>query len=323
LGRGRGGTTSGRRAGAAALASCALLSTGCGRAVPAAASALGERALEARALTIVSGDTRLPVAGAEVVVGGQRWTTDEAGHVPVPANALGAVDVAADGFLSRQTRLGAQPLTLWPVGPGREADYVRAIIYRSSAAGGTAGHGAEQPLQRVAAGRVVLMPSRAVVRDGEAMAALRRAIAEINDATGGRVAFSLGGSTFGAAVFATEVDARLPWVAATYKRLEGQTIVGGRVVMSSLPAARSARFLAHELGHTLGLQHSAAPSDLMYFEARAGGPSTFTAAERLTMRLLLQRRPGNHYPDNDRDDRMDGLTVSEAVVVEPSPTLRP
>ena len=163
------------------------------------------------------------MAGAEVATGGERWTTDDSGQVPLPASAAGGVDVAADGFLSRQTRLGPCRLTLWPIGPGHGPDYVRAIIYRSSAAGGAAGHGAEQPLQRVSAARVVVVPSRAVVRDASAMAALRAAIAEVNDATGGEVIFTLGGSAFGAAIFAVEIDTRLPWLAATYKRLEGQT----------------------------------------------------------------------------------------------------
>jgi hypothetical protein len=302
------------------VASLCAAVVGCGQPAPNGPSALANRASDGRHLTVVSGATGLPVSGAEVALDGRRWTTDEAGQVSLEAAASGGVDVAAEGFLSRQTRLGADRLTLWPIGPGRGADYVRAIIYRSSAAGGSAGHGAEQPLQRVAAARVAVVPSRAILRDAAAMAACRHAIEEINEATEGHVVFGLGASPFGAAVFGVDVDPSLPWLAATYKRLEGQTIVGGRIALSSLSAARSARFLAHELGHALGLQHSAAPSDLMFFEARAGGATSFTDAERLTIRLLLQRRPGNHYPDNDRDEAAPGGAAAEAVVVEPAGT---
>ena len=54
----------------------------------------------------------------------------------------------------------------------------------------------------------------------------------------------------------------------------------------------------------------------MFFEARDDGATSFTPAERLTVRLLLQRRPGNHYPDNDRDDDAPGVAAGESVVVE-------
>jgi hypothetical protein len=244
--------------------------------------------------------------------------------VALPQDTAGSVDIVADGFLGRQTRLGPARLTLWPVGPGRGPDYVRAIIYLSSAAGGAAGHGPDQPLQRVAASRVVVMPSSELARDVEAMSAHRAAVAAINDATGGVVSFSLGGSRAGAAAFGTAVDAALPWLAAAYKDLDGSAIVGGRLAFGSLAAARDARVVAHELGHALGLQHSAAAADLMYFEARADGASSFTEAERLTIRLLLQRRPGNRYPDNDREGAgaaggEERVALSSCRAARPSP----
>jgi hypothetical protein len=292
----------------------AALAAGCSHSDPAGPSVLTKRAFDARYVTVVSGDTDLPVVGAQVSVGGKRWTTDDAGHVPLPVEAAGSVHIAAEGFLSRQTRLGQGRLTLWPVGPGRGPEYVRAIIYRSSAAGGAARRDVDQPLQRVEAARVVVLPSRAIVGDAEAMAAHRLAIAEINGATEGRVAFSLGGSTAGAVLFAVDIDPRLAWLAATYKRLQGHAIVGGHIAVASRSAARDARFLAHELGHALGLQHSAAPTDLMYFEALEGGATSFTPAERVTIRLLLQRASGNHYPDNDRGEMMAGLTAVDTAV---------
>lgn len=259
----------------------------------------------------MSGETGLPVAGAEVVIGAARWRTDAAGRVPVAPGASAAVDVVAEGFLSRQTRLHSERLTLWPVGPGHDAEYVRAIIYRSSAAGRSAAAGPDEPLQRLGRSRVALVPSRELTRDVEAMAALREAVDRVNGATGGVVTFAVGGPTSGAAVFALELDPGLRWIAAAYKDLSGSAITGGRIAFSTLAAARGPRFVAHELGHVLGLQHSASPADLMYFEAREGGAATFTPAERLTIRLLLQRAPGNRYPDNDRD--ADGARVATAM----------
>jgi hypothetical protein len=289
----------------------AALAAACGRDLPTTAA---PTAGDGRYLTIVSGDTGEPVAAAQVSVAGRTLTSDAEGRVALPSEAGGSVDVQAAGYLSRQTRLGSERITLWPIAPGRGPDYVRAIVYRSSAAGGVGGLGAEQALQRVEAARVVVSPSRAIVRDVEAMAALRQAVAQINDATEGRVEFSLGGSPAGAAVFSVEVDTGLPWIAATYKRLEGATIAGGRIVLGSLANARSSRFLAHELGHALGLQHSAAPADLMFFEAREGGAVSFSGAERLTIRLLLQRHAGNHYPDNDRDAAVPTAAAYDVAV---------
>lgn len=49
---------------------------------------------------------------------------------------------------------------------------------------------------------------------------------------------------------------------------------------------------------------------------RDGGASTFTEAERLTIRLLLQRPPGNQYPDNDCEDGGAGQSTSVAALVQ-------
>jgi hypothetical protein len=221
------------------------------------------------------------------------------------------VDVVAEGFLSRQTRLGPERLTLWPIGPGHDAEYVRAIIYRSSAAGRSASAGPEQPLQRLATGRAVLVPAREIARDVEALAALREAAGLLNEATGAPT-FHVGGTTAGAAVVTVELDTSLRWIAAAYREVTGGAIVGARIALGSLANARRVKIVAHELGHVLGLQHSTSRSDLMYFEARDDGAVTFTAAERLTVRLLLQRVPGNRYPDNDREANPGIATTSVA-----------
>jgi hypothetical protein len=38
---------------------------------------------------------------------------------------------------------------------------------------------------------------------------------------------------------------------------------------------------------------------MMYYTAHLTSPEVFTANERLTIKLLLQRAPGNQFPDRD------------------------
>ena len=60
--------------------------------------------------------------------------------------------------------------------------------------------------------------------------------------------------------------------------------------------ALSRRVTLHELGHTFGLRHSKDEDDLM---CPGSAPRAFNPKEKLLMRLMLQRRPGNIFPDTD------------------------
>jgi hypothetical protein len=63
---------------------------------------------------------------------------------------------------------------------------------------------------------------------------------------------------------------------------------------------RSLGTVAHELGHTFGLRHSYDPTDLMASYYHSWRETTPPRRERLEMALLLERRPGSVWPDDDR-----------------------
>lgn len=77
-------------------------------------------------------------------------------------------------------------------------------------------------------------------------------------------------------------------------------VSGGRIVYCSLASARAMSTVVHELGHTFGLRHSPARTDLMYCTTDRT-TSQFSPRESLLMNLMLQRLSRNRYPDDDRD----------------------
>jgi hypothetical protein len=272
----------------------------------ACSSAHGERSTLLQAgipLLLVSGDDDQPVAGASVRIAGRRFVSDASGRVDLEPALDGNVDVEAAHFLTRETALPqGRTLTLWPTGPAYPEDYVRHLLYKEAASTrAEPSLSADAPLRRVMAPTVQVVPDEALWDDRPARAAHERAVALLNEATGGHVRFELRPSARSGVVFRASVDGTATAAGAlTYRDLSRNEITGGRIVYADLGAARSERFAAHELGHALGLQHSTRPWDLMYFSAPQAAAASFSEQERRSIRLLLQRRAGNRYPDNDR-----------------------
>jgi len=76
----------------------------------------------------------------------------------------------------------------------------------------------------------------------------------------------------------------------------GPEITGGAIYYGNLRVARVGAIVIHELGHHLGLNHSTEMTDVM---GPPGSAANFSARERLLISLMLQRRAGNRFPDDD------------------------
>jgi hypothetical protein len=88
-------------------------------------------------------------------------------------------------------------------------------------------------------------------------------------------------------------------LALTSIRLRAGEIYAGRIVFCTPAAARDGTVI-HEVGHTFGLGHSPDADEVMHAFKLLRQPDAFGAREALVMRLMLQRRGGNRFPDNDR-----------------------
>jgi hypothetical protein len=71
--------------------------------------------------------------------------------------------------------------------------------------------------------------------------------------------------------------------------------------------------MTHELVHTFGLRHSADPRDLMHGMFRPSRSTAPTPREELAMSLLLQRRPGTAWPDDDRGTKASSRRLEVIV----------
>ena len=272
-------------------------------------------------LSLRSGETDQPVAGASISLSGQSpggtfsraFTSDAAGQFTLDRTVLLSppplLEVTVAGFVVRSTFLRADEttLSLWPASSatGLDEEFSSTIGYSSSACPAV---NTGLALLRRAGGSVetVHVTFGSSIQDNAAQAAHQLAITRLNAALGGALRYEFNATATDGMSFVVEVDPNHatctagsePLRAATELMSSNLTVVGGRLVYCSVNAARSAVLVLHELGHTLGLYHSSSTSDVMF--CSSGRPAQFSSRERLVMRLARQRRPGNRWPDNDR-----------------------
>jgi len=265
------------------------------------------------AVSVVSGADSGPVAGARVILAGREYSTDGAGQV-VLADAVdygSLVDVVAPGFLARQTSLrkgGSSRFVLWPqtTSSGVDEAFTTHIVYtwgsREPPEPGST------PLDRLldGASEAFVWMSDEIQADGGASQRHEEAVAEINSWLGGRIRYSLAVSRpTGVLFFEARVDTEDTFCAEGIRayfdgrRNSRGEITGGEIVYCWLEVARASTVI-HELGHSVGLQHSNSTNELMGRYYSRHRREQFSEREGLVMNLLFERPAGNRFPDTDR-----------------------
>ena len=101
--------------------------------------------------------------------------------------------------------------------------------------------------------------------------------------------------------------------AFTSIRLRGNGEIASAKIVFCNEAATRDTTVVHEVGHTFGMGHSPDAREIMHAFKMGGQPDGFGARESLVMRLMLQRRGGNRYPDDDRN--VTAAREREVVIV--------
>lgn len=257
-------------------------------------------------LNLVSGETLTPVAGARVTVAGEAYTSDSSGRVFLQA-ASSDLDIEASDYLERRTLLSGDRFTLWPRSSptGLDEEGTARLVYGCDAPGCPGGGG---PLVRLPRGAAVLVASPELLRDARAMEALEEGARLLTAATHGEVAVDVAaGPRAGAVPVFVKVDRRDAVIlaqgagAVTRREVSARSeIVRATVTFRSRELARRLPLVLHELGHVYGLSHSGRIGDIMWPGPEIYLRHDFSARERLTVALMLQRSPGNRLPDDDR-----------------------
>lgn len=195
--------------------------------------------------------------------------------------SLGArISVHASGYLPREQRFDGSPVMLWP---GDEA-YVMALVYGPPFNLGR--------MVRWTSGFTMAMAAA----DAAAQAVLEQAAAEASRATGLAVIAGPAGAV------TVSVDPASPDLAgnacSTVLRLQGDAIVGARIVCESRAAMLDGNRLLHEVGHALGLGHVSDPASLMDTARADRATRAFSAREAVSLGMMYRhRQPGNLPPD--------------------------
>lgn len=307
-------------AGGALVAALAWLGGCGGSSSPSAATATATPDPSALAagttFSVVSGENGQAVGDAKVVIAGRPYEADASGQVTLGDRApFGSLlDLTAPGFLDRQSlirRNASSRLVLWPrrTASGIDENYTMVLVYTSGTSDPSPP--GSSPLRRLRLGttQAFVVPSPEIQQDGRAGAAHEQAVSSVNAAAAGRVVYAVvasrpqTGIAFDARVDPNDSLCASDRLVLAFTSLSVQSgeIVGGQVVYCRLEVARTST-VTHELGHTFGLRHSPDERDLMSAISQPGFVRTeFSGAEALIMALMMERRGGNRFPDNDRD----------------------
>ena len=204
---------------------------------------------------------------------------------------------------------------LWPLrsSTGLDERFTQRLVYTSTEEGAPL---AKESLERPE-GPVYLVPSPDLKDDAAALAEMKYAAAMVREATDGQLPFSVtttppsNGIRFD--IRLNPSDKGCEGALAYCRRwTRGGSITGGQIAFCGESSLYTLT-MTHEVGHAFGLQHSPDQSDMMGVPYTRLRSSDFTAREQLAMRLMLQRPPGNRYPDTDRAPSPAALR-SETVV---------
>lgn len=281
-------------------------------------------------LTIVSGEAGAPIAGATVTVVDRSYTTNQFGEVGLPESpdTGSLLAIAAAGYLNRQTLLRSaseRQFSLWPQtsATGLTEQLTQELVYTvpGNGPGGVGSPLGGAPLQRVDPGvtqMVVSAPSVTLAPSG--IEAIKTAIRNLNDATGGQIVF-----TSSPVSGAGQIEIIVGTPSGPPRTLNSSGyITGGRIFLRDgtclttncnlavpLPVGVTfVRTLVHAMGGLLGLNATSSDSVMNGGCSSSSLSSctpvnpygeTFKPAEKLIIRLMFQRRIGNRFPDNDRN----------------------
>jgi hypothetical protein len=285
---------------------------------PSAATATAADAAET-VLVILSGETGQPVPGATVVVAGRTYQTDDSGIVVSPPARKGDnIDVVAEGYLDRQTLYRSSTgtrIALWPrTSPiGLTPEVSQRLVYTGFGEEAVPG---ELALARPPEGATIYIWVEPDMNDVRVARVVDDAVAAMREAVEGRVAFEVASIVPRAGVVwhvvidpdATSSD----FIAITRRSYDGDEIVGAQLAFRTLAdLTDDGRLMTHMMGYAFGLESSDDPNDRMakWWER---DPPGFSPKEALVMRLMLQRKAGNRWPDNDRSLGASALRAPSA-----------
>ena len=228
--------------------------------------------------------------------------------------AVSEIDIEAPGYLERQTQLSADRLTLWPrrSPTGLDEEATGRIVY-GCGPGGCLDR--LQPLVRLVHGTAFVFPSRELQADPAAMQALESAARQLSEAARGEITVTVPAATKAGAVpvvpgsvaVTAVVDPRDPVIlemgagAVTRREVNSRfEIVRATVTFRTVELARRLPLVLHEMGHVFGLGHSGRAGDVMWTGPEIYSLVDYSSREHLAIALMLQRAPGNRFPDDGR-----------------------